>query len=177
MSNILTAALLLSAANEFFSQNPNDNEVFVTEDGQPFILENRASIHATQNGLSYKKYVRSFDQEDVEHIDTGTTQVPVEDVQTPKQPDVLESKNPEMRGADKLEAEKAQEEASQKGDKIENDENYESVAAIVAKIPEMDLETLKGYLSKENTSETPRKTLIKALSDEIEKRETPETSN
>lgn len=169
MSNILTAALLLAVANDFFEVNPMNNEVFVTEDGQPFILENRASIHADQNNLTYKKYLRSFDQEETSE---GETHAPVEEVEAPKQPNVLEAKNPELRGSNLQESEKAKEVAEQKAAEIDLDENYESVAAIIAKIPGLNLEQLNEYLSKENTSETPRKTLVKALTEAIASLET-----
>lgn len=174
MSNILSAALLLVAASDFFEENPTINEVYVTEDGQPFILENRADLHASENKLTYKKYQRSFDQEE---ITEGKTETAVDEVQTPKQPDVLDAKNPELRGADPMQADMAQQTASQKAAEIETDENYESVAAIVSKIPEMDLETLKDYLVKESAKDEPRKTLVKALTEAIAKLETPEESN
>lgn len=169
MSKALSAALLAAVATQFFTEYPTEQECFVTEDGQPFILENRADLHASQNKLTYKKYLRGFDVSD-----EPAYQVAEGNVETSKQPDVLQQKDPEFRGAEKSEAEKAQEEADKKADEINADENYESVAAIVAKIPDLTLEDLNDYLAKENAKEQPRVTLVKALTEAILKLETPE---
>lgn len=158
MAKILTFALLAAVASDFFTRNPNETEVYVTEDGQPFVMENRAALHATQNNLTYKKYTRGFDESQ-----DPDTEVPVGSVVTPKQPDAIQSQDPEYRGTDKSESETAQETAETKAAEIDADENYESVAAIVAKIPELALVELNEYLTKENAKEQPRVTLVKAL--------------
>lgn len=60
---ILTAVALTAVAEDFFERYPAKTECFVTEDGQPFFLENRAALHATRNEIDYKKYKRAFDAE------------------------------------------------------------------------------------------------------------------
>lgn len=158
MAKILTFALLAAVASDFFTKNPNETEVYVTEDGQPFKMENRASLHASHNNLTYKKYTRGFDESQ-----DPATDVPVGNVETPKQPDAIQTQDPEYRGTDKTEAETAQETAETKAAEIDANENYESVSAIVAKIPELTLEELQAYLTSEKAKDTPRVTLVKAL--------------
>lgn len=49
----------------------------------------------------------------------------------------------------------------------------ETVKQIIAKLPEMDLETAKKYLDEENELETPRKTVTDALEKRIKELEIP----
>ena len=158
MSNILTAALLVAVASQFFKDHPGLPEVFVTEDGQPFVLENRASIHADANGFTYKRYLRGFDQED----ENQETEKEIETVIiTGNETDGLEENKDLVEGA---------KETNQPGTV---EEVYESVASVVARIPGMTAEELKEALDAENGKELPRVTLTKALTEAIEKFENP----
>lgn len=173
MSNEIKSFHILTAvAVAFFEANPTVEEVFVTEDGQVFLMENRASLHAQGNNFAYKKFERAF----MENENPGELKTAVEEVQTPKQPNVLQEKDTELRGADEKEAEKAQAKAEEDALKIEADEQYESVASIVAKIPEMDVAMLTDYLTKEEAKAEPRKTLVKVLNEAIAKFETTENA-
>ena len=82
--SLLTTTELEAVAVQFFEDYPNHQDVYVTEDGQPFFEENRAIMHADDKGLTYKRYVRSFDEASAE----------------PKQENTPASDSPEYRGAD-----------------------------------------------------------------------------
>lgn len=95
--SLLTTTELEAVAVQFFEDYPNHQDVYVTEDGQSFFEENRAIMHADDKGLTYKRYVRSFDEASAE----------------PKQENTPTSDSPEYRGADPSE-EKAKYEAKVK---------------------------------------------------------------
>ena len=53
MENILTYPELQEKVQGFFKENQSTDEVFVTEDGQVFLMENRASLFANANKMRY----------------------------------------------------------------------------------------------------------------------------
>ena len=61
MSKVITTQELISVAVKFFENYPTHEEVYVTEDGQPFFEENRAILHADDKEISYKRFVRGFE--------------------------------------------------------------------------------------------------------------------
>lgn len=62
MSKIPTKIALEAVAAQFFLDYPNRDEVFITEDGQPFFEENRAILHADNKDLSYQRWARNFQE-------------------------------------------------------------------------------------------------------------------
>ena len=50
---------LEAVAAQFFLDYPNRDEVFITEDGQPFFEENRAILHADNKDLSYQRFIKN----------------------------------------------------------------------------------------------------------------------
>lgn len=90
MSKVFTAEALVAVAVRFFEDYPTREEVFITEDGQPFFEENRAILHTDNKGISYKRFVRGFEGVEV--------QPPVVGKDTPKG-----EGSPEYRGANPTE--------------------------------------------------------------------------
>ncbi|MRM94597.1 hypothetical protein D1Z98_06310 [Riemerella anatipestifer] len=96
MSKIITTAALVTIAEEFFNNYKQCDEVFITEDGQPFFEENRALLHAEDKKLTCKKFTRGF----VEVADSGADKKTIPPT----------ANSPEYRGANPAE-EKAKYEA------------------------------------------------------------------
>lgn len=86
MSKVITTQELISVAVKFFENYPTHEEVYVTEDGQPFFEENRAILHADDKEISYKRFVRGFESVEEQPLVVGKD--------TPKGEDL-----PEYRGA------------------------------------------------------------------------------
>lgn len=119
MSKVFTTAALVAVAVQFFENYPTHEEVFITEDGQPFFEENRAILHTDNKGISYKRFVRGFEDVEVQPLVVGKD--------TPKG-----EGSPEYRGANPDEEKARYEQKVKELSKLELvSKNYQKMRSLV----------------------------------------------
>ena len=99
MEKIRSHKELKNTATKYFEQNTEASDVYVTEDGQVFLSENRASLHSREKKFRYFKFEKETAQEvPVEETTTEEQEVPVvtEDAETAQEVPVEETATAEQ---------------------------------------------------------------------------------